>query len=103
MPIIERLRREGLEGNDGMTLVIAGGLGAHNIGHNMKLFGSQGKMYLAGTSVSHHPDGIAAGFAAIQLASAAAADGIVEKEQLIAHAEALGREGDPLLRALGSG
>ena len=103
MPIIERLRREGLEGQDGMTLVIAGGLGAHNIGHNMQLFGSEGTMYLAGTSVSHHPDGIAAGFEAIKLAAAAALDGIVEIDQLKAHAESLGREGDPLQKALGSG
>ena len=82
MPIVERLRQEGLEGNDGMTLVIAGGLSAVNVGHNIKLFGAEGKMFLAGTSVSHHPDGIAAGFAAIRLAAAAASQGIVDRKAL---------------------
>ncbi len=33
-PIIERLKKEGLEGNNGMTLAIAGGLGPENIGYN---------------------------------------------------------------------
>jgi hypothetical protein len=28
-PIIERLRKDGLEGNGGMTLVIAGGMSLH--------------------------------------------------------------------------
>ena len=35
-PIIERLKEEGLAGNEGMTLAIAGGLSTHNLGHNIK-------------------------------------------------------------------
>lgn len=101
-PIVERLRREGLEGNEGMTLVIAGGLSARNVGYNIKLFGAEGKLFLAGTSVSHHPDGIAAGFAAIKLAVAAAFKGIVDHDDLKAHAVALGEPGRPLLRAIES-
>ena len=83
-----------------MTLVIAGGLSAVNVGHNIKLFGAEGKMFLAGTSVSHHPDGIAAGFAAIRLAAAAASQGIVDRKALKSHAQSCGLEGRPLLRAL---
>ncbi|RLE13521.1 hypothetical protein DRI96_02840 [Candidatus Aerophobetes bacterium] len=98
--IIKRLRQEGLEGNSGMTLVIAGGLGAHNIGYNIKIFGAEGKMFLAGTSVYHHPDGIKAGIDAIKLAVKAARDGIVEVSELKKYAKSLGRRGYPLQRAL---
>ncbi len=99
-PIIERLREEKLEGNDGMTLVIAGGLGADNIGYNIKVLGAEGKMFLAGTSVYHHPDGIRAGIDAIKLAVGAAYKGIVEALELKKYAESLGGEGYSLLRAL---
>ncbi len=99
-PIIKRLREEGLEGNEGMTLVIAGGLGAHNIGYNMKVLGAKGKMFLAGTSVYHHPDGIKAGIDAIKLAVGAACKGIVEVAELKKYAKSLDEKGYPLLRAL---
>jgi 2,3-diketo-5-methylthiopentyl-1-phosphate enolase len=97
--IIERLKEEGLEGNDGMTLVIAGGLSAKNIGYNIKLFGAQGRMFLAGTSIYHHPDGIKAGIDAIKLAVKASYKGIVEVSELKEYAKGL-KEGVPLLRAL---
>jgi ribulose 1,5-bisphosphate carboxylase large subunit-like protein len=65
-PIIERLRKEGLEGNKGMTLVIAGGLGPDNIGYNIKKLGAEGRMFLGGTSVFHHPGGVKAGVQALK-------------------------------------
>jgi ribulose 1,5-bisphosphate carboxylase large subunit-like protein len=99
-PIIKRLREEGLEGNEGMTLVIAGGLGAHNIGYNIKVLGARGKMFLAGTSVYHHPDGIKAGIDAIKLAVGAACKGIVEVAELKKYAKSLDEKGYSLLRAL---
>ncbi len=55
--ILETLRKHGLEGADGMTLAIAGGLGPANIGSNMRALGKTGRMFLAGTSVYSHPDG----------------------------------------------
>lgn len=69
-PIIEKLKTEGLEGDRGMTLVIAGGLSPENIGRNIKILGSRGRMFLAGTSVFHHPGGIKAGIEALKLAVA---------------------------------
>lgn len=99
-PIIERLREEKLEGNGGMTLVIAGGLGADNIGYNIKVLGAEGKMFLAGTSVYHHPEGIRVGINALKLAVEAAYKGIVEVPELKKYAESLGAKGYPLLRAL---
>jgi len=63
--ILEALRREGLEGDDGMTLAIAGGLGPDNIAENARVLGSRGRMFLAGTSVYAHPDGPAAGVRAL--------------------------------------
>ena len=66
--ILKRLKEEGLEGTNGMTLVIAGGIGAANIGFNMKVLGTEGRMFLAGTSVYSHPDGVAEGVKAIILA-----------------------------------
>jgi len=99
-PIIKRLKEEGLEGNEGMTLVIAGGLGADNIGYNIKILGAEGKMFLAGTSVYHHPGGIKAGIGAIKLAVEAAYEGIVEVSELKRYAKSLGEKGYPLIRAL---
>ncbi len=98
--IIKRLREEGLEGNEGMTLVIAGGLGANNIGYNIKVLGAEGKMFLAGTSVYHHPGGIKAGIDAIKLAVEAAYKGIVEVPELKKYAKSLNEKGYSLLRAL---
>jgi ribulose 1,5-bisphosphate carboxylase large subunit-like protein len=49
--ILETLTMHRLEGNSGMTLAIAGGLGPSNIGKNMGALGREGRMYLAGTSV----------------------------------------------------
>ena len=83
-----------------MTLVIAGGLGARNIGYNIKVLGAKGKMFLAGTSVYHHPDGIKAGIDAIKLAVEAAYNGIVEISELKRYAKSLGEKRYPLLRAL---
>jgi len=100
-PIIKRLREEELEEDDGMTLVIAGGLGAHNIGYNIKVLGAEGKMFLAGTSVYHHPDGIKAGIDAIKLAVEAVYEDITEVPELKKYAKSLGEKGYPLLRALG--
>jgi ribulose 1,5-bisphosphate carboxylase large subunit-like protein len=100
LPIIERLREEGLEGEEGMTLVIAGGLSARNIGYNIKVLGAKGKMFLAGTSVYHHPDGIKSGIDALKLAIEAAYKDIVEIEELKEYAKSLEERGLPLLRAL---
>ena len=83
-----------------MTLVIAGGLGADNIGYNIKVLGAEGKMFLAGTSVYHHPEGIRVGINALKLAVEAAYKGIVEVPELKKYAESLGAKGYPLLRAL---
>ena len=99
-PIIERLRKEGLEGNNGMTLTIAGGLGPKNIGYNIKLLGAQGRMFLAGTSVFHHPDGIKSGIDALKLAVEASQKGICEINRLKEYAKSIGEKGEPLLRAL---
>lgn len=99
--IVRRLEEEGVTGPDGMTLAIAGGLGAKNIGFNIKAFGAEGKMFLAGTSVYHHPDGVFAGIKALKQAVAAARKNIVEPDTLKRYAAGLGEEGRPLLRALG--
>jgi len=99
-PIIKRLREGKLEGDEGMTLVIAGGLGAHNIGYNIKVLGAEGKMFLAGTSVYHHPEGIKAGIDAIELAVEAADKGIIEVPELKEYAKSLREKGHSLLRAL---
>ncbi|MBD3240522.1 MAG: hypothetical protein GF331_08040 [Chitinivibrionales bacterium] len=64
-PILEALQREKLEGEDGMTLAIAGGLGPGNIATNVKAYGSRGRMFLAGTSVYAHPEGPRAGVRAL--------------------------------------
>ncbi|MEK6645589.1 MAG: RuBisCO large subunit C-terminal-like domain-containing protein [Candidatus Firestonebacteria bacterium] len=69
LSIINRLEKDGLVGNNGMTLVIAGGLSPENIGHNIKIFGVEGKMFLAGTSVYHHPGGVQAGILALKRAA----------------------------------
>ncbi|MGC9063982.1 MAG: RuBisCO large subunit C-terminal-like domain-containing protein, partial [bacterium] len=97
--IIERLKEEELEGNNGMTLVIAGGLSAKNIGYNIKVFGADGRMFLAGTSIYHHPDGIKAGIEALKLAVKLAYKGIVEISEMKEYIKDL-PEAYPLLRAL---
>ncbi len=99
-PIIERLRKEGLEGKNGITLTIAGGLGPKNIGYNIKVLGARGRMFLAGTSVFHHPDGIRAGVDALKIAVEASYRGILEEAGLRKYAKSLGDRGYPLLRAL---
>ena len=101
-PILETLRRHGLEGAGGMTLAIAGGLGPANIGTNMEVLGREGRMFLAGTSVYSHPDGPGAGVRAIIQAYRACADeGIADREKLREYAEAKGKDARDLLRALG--
>jgi ribulose 1,5-bisphosphate carboxylase large subunit-like protein len=100
LPIIERLREEGLEGEEEMTLVIAGDLSARNIRYNIKVLGAKGKMFLTGTSVYHHPDGIKSGIDALKLAIEAVYKDIVEIEELKEYAKSLEERGLPLLRAL---
>jgi ribulose-bisphosphate carboxylase large chain len=100
-PILECLTASGLSGDRGMTLAIAGGLGPGNIGANMRQYGSQGRMYLAGTSVYAHPRGPAAGVRAIALAYRAfREEGLTEVPGLVAWAMRLGTEAEPLLQAL---
>jgi len=99
-PIIEKLKREGLEGDNGMTLVIAGGLGPKNIGYNIKMLGARGRMFLAGQSIFHHPGGVESGIQALKLAVEAASRGIYEGPRLKRFAQSLGEKGYPLLRAL---
>ena len=99
-PIIERLRKEGLEGKNGITLAVAGGLGPKNVGKNIKILGAEGRMFLAGTSVFHHPDGIRAGVDALKLAVEASCKGIVKEGELRKYARSIGDRGYPLLRAL---
>jgi len=99
--ILKRLKEENLEGNEGMTLVIAGGVGPGNIGLNMKILGTEGRMFLAGTSVYSHPDGVSAGVKALILAYHAYKEaGITEIKNLINYGKNLGKEGYPLVRAL---
>jgi ribulose-bisphosphate carboxylase large chain len=101
-PILETLRSHGLEGQEGMTLAIAGGLGPANIGLNMRALGKAGRMFLAGTSVYSHPDGPSSGVRAIITAYQAYADeNIVDRQGLKAYAASKGKEGIPLARALG--
>jgi len=98
---LKRLTDEKLIGNDGMTLVIAGGIGPENIGFNMKRLGIEGKMFLAGTSVYSHPDGPAAGVKAIILAYRAyMEEGITGKEGLKRFGKRMGKDGVFLINAL---
>ncbi len=101
-PILESLRTHGLEGSDGMTLAMAGGIGPSNIGVNMKELGMEGRMFLAGTSVYSHPDGPSSGVKAIIAAwQAFAREGITDPRELKRWAAGRGSEGTELLRALG--
>jgi ribulose-bisphosphate carboxylase large chain len=101
-PILETLRAHGLEGGQGMTLAIAGGLGPSNIGMNMRTLGKEGRMFLAGTSVYSHPDGPSDGVRAIICAYRAfSEEGIVDAAGLKRYAASHGQEGKPLARALG--
>lgn len=97
--IVRRLREDGLEGAGGMTLAIAGGLGAHNIGANLAALGGVGRMLLAGTSVYSHPDGPSDGVRAlVQAHDAYREAGITEVADLLAFAR--DRSLGPLMRAL---
>ena len=99
--ILRTLKSHGLEGKEGMTLAIAGGLGPSNIGANMEVLGKEGRMFLAGTSVYSHPDGPASGVKAIIAAyEAYRAEGITEPGKLRDYAAAQGPAGKELLRAL---
>ncbi|MBT9151592.1 MAG: 2,3-diketo-5-methylthiopentyl-1-phosphate enolase [candidate division WS2 bacterium] len=100
IPIIERLKEEGLAGNQGMTLAIAGGLSTYNLGYNIEVFGPEGKVFLVGTGVYHHPDGVRSGVSALKLTVEAAYKGIIEIKELKAYAKSLGERGYPLLRVL---
>ena len=99
--VMKRLSDEGLQGNNGMTLVIAGGIGPANIGCNMKKLGTEGRMYLAGTSVYSHPDGVAAGVKALILAHRAYSEkGVTDIRSLINFGKIMDSEGEPLVNAL---
>ncbi|HUJ73600.1 MAG TPA: RuBisCO large subunit C-terminal-like domain-containing protein [bacterium] len=101
-PILAALRAHGLEGAEGMTLAIAGGLGPTNIGKSMRDLGTEGRMFLAGTSVYSHPDGPSSGVKAIICAyEAYVKEGIVDEPGLGRYAESRGGAGKPLARALG--
>ena len=63
--ILRCLRENGLDGDNGMTLAIAGGLGPDNVGFNLQRLGEKARMLLAGTSVYSHPDGPSEGVRAI--------------------------------------
>ena len=63
--ILAILHRYGLDGENGMTLAIAGGLGPKVVGRNLATLGEKGKMLLAGTSVYSHPDGPSGGVKAL--------------------------------------
>ena len=99
--ILKCLKENNLDGENGMTLAIAGGLGPTNIGYNMKHLGEKGRMLLAGTSVYSHPDGPSAGVKALILAyQAYKKHKITETEELKKYALDLGNPGRFLLRAL---
>ena len=99
--ILECLRAHGLEGDDGMTLALAGGMGPKVLGKNLKVLGDRGRMILAGTSVYSHPLGPAAGVKALFLSYRAYRErGIVDETGLREYARSLGDEGRALLAAL---
>jgi ribulose-bisphosphate carboxylase large chain len=99
--ILEALRRLALEGAEGMTLAIAGGMGPKVIGSSMAALGETGRMFLAGTSVYGHPDGPAAGVKALILGYRAYKERrIVDEVGLRRFAEELGADGGPLARSL---
>lgn len=99
--ILSCLRRHGLEGEDGMTIAIAGGLTAPNAGVNLQQLGGKGRMLLAGTSIYEHPGGITAGVEAFIVAVRAfREEGITAPEDLKVYAEKQGPSGKPLLAVL---
>lgn len=99
--ILKSLRTNNLEGESGMTLAVAGGLGPKNIGYNMKHLGEKGRMFLAGTSVYSHPDGPGNGVKALILAYQAYKEKrIIDDDSLKNYAQELGSAGKPLLRVL---
>lgn len=99
--ILRCLQENGLDGDQGMTLAIAGGLGSRNVGSNLKRLGAKGRMILAGTSVYSHPDGPGAGVKAVILAyQAYRQKRITDTPELKKYAQSRGAEGTPLLNAL---
>jgi len=99
--ILASLKAHHLEGREGMTLAIAGGLGPANIGRSMRDLGTEGRMFLAGTSVYSHPDGPSSGVKAIICAHEAyVREGITDEAGLRRYAAAQGDAGKPLARAL---
>jgi len=99
--ILGRLDQERLAGENGMTLVVAGGLGPENIGANIAALGWRGRMFLAGTSVYSHPSGPRAGVEALISAYRAYREhGIVETRALREHARSSGPAGVALEQAL---
>jgi ribulose-bisphosphate carboxylase large chain len=99
--ILKALQASELDGENGMTLAIAGGLGPANLGRNLRLLGEPGRMLLAGSSVYGHPDGPASGVKALILAYRAFKEcGSEDEAGLRAYAAAQGAAGLPLERAL---
>jgi len=99
--IIKKLAGEGLLGENGMTLVVAGGINPKNIGQAADYYGTTGFMYLSGRGIMNHPDGVSSGVEACKLAYRAwLEEGITDEEELKDYAIKLGNQGLPLLRAL---
>jgi ribulose-bisphosphate carboxylase large chain len=100
--ILTALRERGLEGAQGLTLAIAGGMGPKVIGTNMRALGETGRMFLAGTSVYSHPDGPASGVRALIGAwKAYKQKGVTDVEGLRTFSRELGGdEGKALERSL---
>lgn len=99
--ILATLEKEGLSGENGMTLVVAGGLGPDNIGRNMAALGWKGRMYLAGTSVYSHPAGPGPGVKALISAYRAYRErGITDLVALRGYAADAGADGIALRQAL---
>lgn len=99
--ILAILHKYGLDGDNGMTLAIAGGMGPKNAGENLKAIGEQGRMLLAGSSVYGHPDGPAGGVKALITAHRAYKERkITRLNELISYGRELGQDGLALLRAI---
>jgi len=95
------LHKYGLDGDNGMTLAIAGGMGPKVAGENLKSLGEEGKMLLAGSSVYGHPDGPAGGVKALITAYRAYNERkITRLNELISYGRELGQDGAALLRAI---
>jgi ribulose 1,5-bisphosphate carboxylase large subunit-like protein len=99
--ILAILHKFGLDGESGMTLAIAGGMGPKVVGRNLEVLGEKGRMLLAGSSVYGHPDGPSGGVRALIAAyHAYKQKKITRLNDLIEYSRELGQDGLALLRAL---